>query len=787
MRALDKKLVRDIRRLWAQSLAIAAVLSVGVMIMVMAFGTQISLTETRDTYYERSRFADVWSSAQRAPKTLLPEIAAIEGVARVEARISQYAILDIPGMDDPAMGQLLSIPASGKPEMNIPVLREGRFPEAGKEKEVLLAQVFADAHGFSPGDTFSITLNGQKREVQVVGVALSPEFVYTIGPGSIMPDDERFGVMWMAEDVLAAAFNLSGAFNSVTLGVTRGTDLAPVKEDLERLLKPYGGTGPYDREQQVSNAFLDGELEQLDVMARVIPPIFLVVSAFLVNMVLGRLITLEREQIGLLKALGYSTAEIAWHYLKLSILIGAIGVLLGWAAGYALSKVMALLYIEYFKFPYLVFMQRPVVYAIGAGAGLFATMAGALFSVSRVARLSPAVAMSPPAPTRFRRGLFDRLIGILRPRQPTMMILRAIGRWPLRAAFTILGIALSAAIIVGGLFMFDSFDELIDIAFVQANRQDAILEFPIPRPESVIDDIENLPGVMIAEGALSVPARLYHEHHTRTIGIEGYREGNRLVRVFDGDARVDVNPEHGIVLAKRLADHLDVSTGDTIEVEFLQVDDTRHKVVVSGTVAQFFGLSAYMDNDKLAAMTGRSPQVMMANIVYDEAQEDALFQAVKDAPAISGITQLTEVRRGFDETIRESAGITLTVYTFLAALIAIGVVYNSARIQLSERARELASLRILGFTRGEVSYILLGELFILTIVAIPLGLWMGYGMAAAMVQSFKSDLYALPLIVTEPTYWRAALVVAGASFASALIVRRRIDRMDLVSVMKTRE
>ena len=787
MRALDKKLVRDIRRLWAQSLAIAAVLSVGVMIMVMAFGTQISLTETRDTYYERSRFADVWSSAQRAPKTLLPEIAAIEGVARVEARISQYAILDIPGMDDPAMGQLLSIPASGKPEMNIPVLREGRFPEAGKEKEVLLAQVFADAHGFSPGDTFSITLNGQKREVQVVGVALSPEFVYTIGPGSIMPDDERFGVMWMAEDVLAAAFNLSGAFNSVTLGVTRGTDLAPVKEDLERLLKPYGGTGPYDREQQVSNAFLDGELEQLDVMARVIPPIFLVVSAFLVNMVLGRLITLEREQIGLLKALGYSTAEIAWHYLKLSILIGAIGVLLGWAAGYALSKVMALLYIEYFKFPYLVFMQRPVVYAIGAGAGLFATMAGALFSVSRVARLSPAVAMSPPAPTRFRRGLFDRLIGILRPRQPTMMILRSIGRWPLRAAFTILGIALSAAIIVGGLFMFDSFDELIDIAFVQANRQDAILEFPIPRPESVIDDIENLPGVMIAEGALSVPARLYHEHHTRTIGIEGYREGNRLVRVFDGDARVDVNPEHGIVLAKRLADHLDVSTGDTIEVEFLQVDDTRHKVVVSGTVAQFFGLSAYMDNDKLAAMTGRSPQVMMANIVYDEAQEDALFQAVKDAPAISGITQLTEVRRGFDETIRESAGITLTVYTFLAALIAIGVVYNSARIQLSERARELASLRILGFTRGEVSYILLGELFILTIVAIPLGLWMGYGMAAAMVQSFKSDLYALPLIVTEPTYWRAALVVAGASFASALIVRRRIDRMDLVSVMKTRE
>ena len=369
-----------------------------------------------------------------------------------------------------------------------------------------------------------------------------------------------------------------------------------------------------------------------------------------------------------------------------------------------------------------------------------------------------------------------------------MMILRAIGRWPLRAALTTLGISLSAAIIVGGLFMFDSFDELIDLAFVQANRQDAILEFPIPRPESVIDDIENLPGVMIAEGALTVPARLYHEHYTRTIGIEGYREGNTLVRVFDGDARVDVNPEHGIVLAKRLANHLHVSTGDMIEIEFLQVDDTRHKVVVTGTVAQFFGLSAYMDNDKLAAMMGRAPQVMLANIVYDDGPGGGAVRRRSRMPRRSPASPSSpRCARGFDETIKESAGITLTVYTSLAALIAIGVVYNSARIQLSERARELASLRILGFTRGEVSYILLGELAILTLAAIPIGLWMGYGMAAAMVESFKSDLYALPLIVTDATYWRAALVVAGASLVSALIVRRRIDRMDLVSVMKTRE
>ena len=787
MRALDKKLFRDIRRLWAQSLAIALVLASGVMVMVMSFGAQRSLSETRDTYYERARFADVWSDASRAPMTLVPEIAAIEGVARVEARISEFAILDIADLDSPAMGQIISIPASGEPQMNQLILRAGRLPDAGRQDEVVVNEAFATAHGFAPGDSFGVTLNGQKREVTITGIVLSPEFIYTIGPGSIMPDDKRFGILWMAEDVLAAAFNLSGAFNSVTLGVTRGTDVDQVEDELETLLKPYGGTGPYGRKDQTSNAFLDGELQQWDMMVRVLPPIFLVITTFLVNMVLSRLVTLEREQIGLLKALGYGALEIAWHYLKLALLIGAVGVVLGWAIGYWASIGIATIYGQFFHFPYLVFLQYPAVYALSAVTGLTAAMLGAVFAVRRVVGLSPAVAMSPPAPTRFRRGLFDRLIGFFKPRQPTMMILRAIGRWPVRAAFTTLGISMSAAMIVSGLFMMDSFDELLDVAFVQVNRQDAILTFPINRPETVLEDVANLPGVMAAEGAFAAPARLYHSSRTRTIAIEGRREGNTLARVFDGGTGTEIAPEDGIVLEARLANHLDAKVGDVIEVEFLQRDDHRHKVVLTGTVQTFFGLGAYMDQDRLAAMLGQVPQVTLANVMIDEAQEDALYRAVKDAPGLSGITLMSQVRKSFDETMAESAWISVTIFTLVASLIAIGVVYNSARILLSERARELASLRILGFTRGEVSYILLGELFLLTAVAIPLGLWIGYGMAAGMVASFDSDLYSIPLIVAQKTYMRAALVVAGASLASALIVRRRIDRMDLVAVMKTRE
>ncbi len=787
MRALDKKLLRDIRRLWAQSLAIAAVLAGGVMVMVMSYGAQRSLSETRDTYYERARFADIWSDAARAPKTLIPEIAAIEGVARVEARITKFAILDIADLKEPALGQILSIPAAGEPSMNRLIIREGRLPEPGHRQEVVVNEAFALAHDFHPGDGFSITLNGQKRPVTITGVVLSPEFIYSIGPGALMPDDKRFGVMWMPEDVMAAAFNLSGAFNSVTLGVTRGTDIEQVKDDLEALLKPYGGTGPYDRKQQTSNAFLDGELKQWDMMVRVLPPIFLVITAFLVNMVLGRLITLEREQIGLLKALGYGGFEIAWHYLKLAIGIGVIGVVIGWFIGYWSSIGIAKVYGDFFHFPYLVFLQRPSIYALSAVIGLSAAMLGALLAVRRVVALSPAVAMSPPAPTRFRRGIFDRLISVFRPRQPTMMILRSIGRWPIRAAMTSLGIAMSAAMIVAGLFMVDSFDELLDVAFVQVNRQDAILTFAVPRPETVLADVENMPGVMAAEGGFSAPARLYHGPRTRTIAIEGRREGATLARVFDGDSRVEIPPGDGIVLEARLANHLDARVGDVIEVEFLQHDTIRHRVVLTGTVQTFFGLGAYMDQDKIAALMNQVPQVLVANVMIDEGQEEALFDAVKTAPAISGITLMSRVRESFDATMAESANISVVIFSMVASVIAIGVVYNSARIQLSERARELASLRILGFTKGEVSYILLGELFLIVAAAIPIGLWLGHAMAAGMVASFDSDLYSIPLIITRETYIRAAGVVAGASIASALIVRRRIDRMDLIAVMKTRE
>ncbi len=787
MHALDKKLVRDFWRLWAQSLAIALVLACGVMILVIAIGVERSLSETQSTFYERNRFADIFATATRAPNDLKREIEQISGVSIVETRIVQFAILDLEGLDEPAAARLVSLPPMGEPLLNIPSLTAGRMPDPQSSNEVIVNTTFAIANDFTAGSSFYATLNGQKRLLTITGTVLSPEFIYLIGPGAIMPDDRRFGVVWMGYDALASAFDLGGAFNDVSLRLTRDANEQMVIDELEKLLAPYGGTGPYNRSMQTSHMFLDSELSQLKAMGKSVPPLFFVISAFLVNMVLGRLITLEREQIGLFKAVGYSNAAISWHYVKLAMGIGLFGVLLGWVAGISIAYWLATYYTVFFHFPYLIYITSPDTYAISAMAGIGAAVIGAARSVLKTTRLSPAVAMSPPTPTRFKRNIFDRIGHFMGARQPVMMIIRSITRWPMRASLTTLGIALSVATMISTLFMFDSMDIMMDSAFFQANRQQVTLSLAQPQSRAVLADVENLSGVLRAEGMQTVAVRLTKGHLTKLIGVEGRDPGMDLSRVLDASDSSVVLPQQGIVLSDRLANHLDAEIGDTLDMEVLQGQRGHFEVPVTGIIEQYFGIGAYMDLDYLSTLLQRQPLVNSVNISIDENALNELYEQVKAAPNIAGIVRWDQIRQGFNDTVAESSGITTTVYAFIASLIVVGVVYNSARILLSERARELASLRILGFTQQEVSFILMGELIFLTIVAIPIGFALGAAFAKALVESFSSDMFTLPFYISRGTYGFAGLVAFTASAASALLVRRRVNRLDLVAVMKTRE
>lgn len=787
MRALEKKLFRDFLRLWAQGLAIALVLASGVSIFLLSFGMFTALTDTRDAYYERNRFADIFATLRRAPKSLEPEIAAIEGVYAVQTRVVGSAVLDLPGQVASAVGQFISLPSAGLPRLNVPLLRSGRFPDPQATGEVMVNEPFATANGYLPGDVIHANLNGQKRPLTITGTALSPEYIYTIGPGDMMPDNKGFGIMWMPEPTLAAAFDMDGAFNDVSLKLSRGANADEVIDALDDLLDPYGAQGAHDRALQTSNAFIDGELKQLQSMAYVLPPVFFGITVFLVNMVIGRIVALERSEIGLLKAIGYSDVEVSLHYLYLAGLIATVGVAAGFALGTWFARGLALLYANFFNFPYLIFSVSLNVYLIAGGLGMATAAVGAIQSALSAARLPPAVAMSPPAPPNYSQTFLDRLLALLRLAQPTMMIARNIIRWPLRAGLTALGLALAVAVLVASTFFEDALQEMIDAAFYKSNRQDAMLILTNEVPASAMEEIRRLPGVLQVEGVQFHGAVLRNGHLQKRVAIEGRPATADLSRIVDRNGRVVAAPTEGVLLSERLAGQLQVGPGDVITVEFLTGRRETQRIPVAGIVTQYIGLAAYMEIGTLDRLMRQAPRIGMANLSLDAAQQDDFHAAVKKLPGLAGTVMLGDTLVAFQETIEQNITISTLIYMAIAVLITVGVTYNSARIQLSERARDLASLRILGFTRGEVSYILIGETALLALLAQPLGWLLGTALAAAMVAGFESDLYSIPLVLNRGTFAWASSVVLIAAAVSALLVRRRLDRLDLIQVMKTRE
>lgn len=785
MGMLDRKLVRDLVRMWAQTVAIALVMASGVATFVMASGAYRSLYETRQAYYQRYDFADIFAQVKRAPLSVRERLTEIPGVAAVETRISQLALLDVEGLAEPATARVLSVPDLRPPALDRVHLREGRLPSWERPDEVTVNEAFAQAHKMQPGATFKALLNGRKRTLTVVGLALSPEFIYALGPGDLMPDDRRFAVIWMSEKALAALFDLDGAFNDVALKLVPGTPDAQVIKVVDDRLARYGGSGAIARKDQLSHAFLDAELRQLDALRRVMPPIFLLVSAFLINMTLSRMITLEREQIGLLKALGYGQLTIAMHYVKLVLLITLVGIAIGFVAGTWIGQGLTRLYQEFFHFPFLIFRHDADIYAIAALVTAASAVAGAVKAVWSVLGLAPAIAMQPPAPPRYvKSGSWDRVVAGFS--QLSVMSLRHMGRKPLRAATTCLGIAMSVALLVTAWLSFDSVDLMIDVAFFRTDRQHATLTFTQEKGPQALQAVARLPGVLRAEPFRAVSVEIANGAARRQLSIMGKPREMDLSRVLDRNFDPVTLPPQGLVVNERVAEILKIARGDLVEVKILEGRRETHFVPVADVIKGYFGLTAYMDIAALDALM-YGPRLTGVHIAYDIGRQNDLFAAIKSTPTIGSIGLQRNALKRFRETLAQNITYSVTVYVTLAVVIAFGVVYNSARIQLSEHARELASLRVLGFTKAEVSRVLLTELVILTLIAMPLGWLLGYGFGWLLIQAFSSDLYRVPFTIARATYAKASLVVLLAAAASALIVRRRVDNLDLIAVLKTRD
>jgi putative ABC transport system permease protein len=785
--ALNRKLLRDLWAMRGQAVAIALVIAAGMSMFVMYLSNFDSLRRTQQAFYDRTRFADVFASLKRAPARLADRIAAIPGVAQVETRVAADVVLDVPGLQEPASARLVSVPAAHRPALNDLYVRAGRWVDPVRPDEVLASEAFVRAHGFAMGDHIWAVINGRRRRLTIVGAALSPEYVYSLRPGEIIPDDRRFGVLWMERRALASAFDMEGGFNDVVLALDRGTSPEAVIAQLDRLLAPYGGRGAVPRALQLSHWMLDSELRQLQNFGLVIPLIFLLVAAFVLNVALTRALALQRSQIAALKALGYSNRELSWHYLKMALLMAVLGVAAGVAAGGWLGSAMITLYNEYFRFPVLLY-RLSVGLVLGAAAlGLGSAALGAITTVRRAVRVPPAEAMRPEPPARYRPSVLERPAVRRHLTLATRMVLRNLERQPFRAAASVLGIAFAGAILLVGFVFVDAMEQLVDTQFFVMQREDVTVTFVEPRSPAAAYALARLPGVIAVEPVRSVPARLRAGPRDRTVAVTGMPVDAVLRRIVDRRGRASPVTPEGLLLSATLAHVLDVAPGDRITLEVLEGGRPIREVPVAGLVEDTLGLSAYMALDALHRLMRESAVLSGAALRIDSAQEEALAARLKALPAVAGVAFKRATVESFQETLAANMNLMITFNVLFAGIIACGVVYNAARVSLSERSRELASLRVLGFTRGEISLVLLEELALLTWAALPVGALLGYGLAVLIVASLESEVYRFPLVVTSQAVAWSALIVVGASILSGLIVRRRLDRLDLVGVLKSQE
>lgn len=785
---LDRKLLRDLGKMKGQVFAVSLVMACGLAMMIMTRSLIMTLETTRETYYQKYAMADIFATLKRAPLAVADQLATLPGVATVETRVAVEVTLDLPGLSEPATGHIISLPEDGGPQkLNRLFLRTGRFPHTDERREVVLGESFADANGLKTGDSLVAVINGRRETLKICGIGLSPEYVFEARLGETLPNHKRFSVIWMNYRALAVAYDLDGAFNDVCIDLAPGAEPGPVIGEMDRVLAPYGAGGAFTRKEQASAQRLDDELRVLHSLSIAYPLIFLSVAAFMVNAVLARIVRLQREQIAQMKALGYSSWQVGGHFLKFVLVIGLLGTVIGGLGGRLLGAVLVNMYTLFFRFPSLVFKMDYSALGLALGVCLGASVLGVLTVVWQAVKLPPAEAMRPEPPADFKPSLLER-IGLTCWFSPTFrMALRNIERRPWQAVFTCCGLALATGLMVLPGAMSDSIDYLLTFQWNSQQRQDVTVFLTEPTGGRGFHDLEHLPGVICAEPIRSVQARLTYGQHHRKLSVTGIAPGANLNRLLDEKSHPITMPEDGLLMSKKLAEVIGAQIGDEVEVAVLEGRRPVLHIPIRGLVTDFAGVAAYMDISTLRRLMMEGDTVNGAYLTLDHQRWAEFMRSLKDTPRAAVVMVKRDQLNAFRDTTGQSIGIIRKLYFVLATIVAFGVVYNSARIALSERSRELATLRVVGFSLAEVRGVLVGELAILVLAALPAGLLFGRALALFIISSFSTETVRLPIVINTATYSIATMVVLTASVLSFALVGRMIAKLDMVGVLKARD
>ena len=782
MRVLWRKLSRELWQRKGSLLALVAIVTIGEGCLTGLACTYFDMDLARERFYRENRLAHFSVEFKRAPLAVVDELRGLPNVAQLEARITLPVRVEWQG--DLLSGTIHSLPARHQPLNNGLTLTQGGWFD-GDSPQTILNEAFGRAHGLGPGSRLRVLLQGQEQGLAVVGRARSPEYVYVISPGSgVVPDPGRTPVLYAPFGYLQQQGDLEGACNQVLGTVVERRQLHNTLTLLQEHLQPYGLLQATVDSEQSSVQVLAGELQGLKVSSTMLPAICLAVAALVLNVVLGRMVAQQRVVIGTLRAVGYTSWQVARHYLTVGLCIGGAGAFCGLAMGVWLQRVMVDLYATFYELPSIQVGFYPQLLALGLAICLGFACLGSLGGVRSVLRLEPAESMRPAPPEIGGSVLLERWGWLWRRLSfSSKMVVRTLLRNPFRCLVTAFGSAMATALMVEAFCLGDSIKFLNDYEFRRTSHQDVTVSLREPRHWQSLGELAGLKGVEAVEGQLNVACDMSLGSRSRRVSLTGLVAGAQLYTPLDQRGHPVRPPDQGLVLSTRAASVLHARVGDVVRVRPLVGERRENDCLVTQIVDTYLGMGAYCDLDYLSRLIGEERAASSVLL----RTSGPLESQMGPRPWIVGLNWRLASYVKMRATLDQSLGTSLGILSTFAALLSFGSVLNLALVSLSERSREVGTFRVLGLTPPEVARIFVMESYLLNGLGILAGLPLGALLVNAITRNYDTDFFRFPTLV--PPHRVGLTVVLMLLFISLaqLVVLRMVRGWPWLEALKVRE
>nr|WP_312289472.1 FtsX-like permease family protein [Clostridium chromiireducens] len=787
MKILFRNLLRDLKKSKGQFISILIIVILGVAFYTSLNSVFKNLSNSSTQYYEEYRLADIWVDLYKAPASAKDKIESLPYVKMSTERIINDASISL--SEENATLRFITLPDAKREIVNDIVIKSGRYFSEEDNNQCILDEDFLKANNLNLGEYIYPVINGNKVKLKIVGSAKSPEFVYTLKDSSeIMVDNKKFGIIYIKQSFGEAIFDSKGFINNISINLSNGTSIETAKDDIRKILKNYGVKSVMDRDEQISSKMISEEIKQLKSTGGSFPIVFFLVSSIIIYIMMGRMVENQRVQIGVLKALGFTNVQVLTYYMSFSMIIAVIGSLIGSVVGTYMGVGLTKMYNQYFSLP----LSEIRIYGEFVIPAFVLTLAFSLFagynSCKVIFKIMPSEAMREKSPEVGKKILFEKIEFIWSNISNLgKIILRNLFRYKRRALLTSLGIIFSSALLLVALSMSDSMNFMIEEQYGNIQNYDIKVKFPKIMSVEELSSIKNIEHVTELEPVLETGVEISNGWRSKDVGFTALIEEPQIYRVEDTSGNKINLPNNGILISEKLANVLGVKVNDKVNIKFFFPGKEKREAVVKGIIVQYIGLSAYTSMDGLNNMLGEGMIASSAVLKLDNSKfENEVENKLKDMPGITSVESKSDSLNALLKNMgamKSSVGAMIV----LAAILLIAVLYNIATINIFERQRELATLKVLGFTNNEIKKLIFNENYIISTFGIIIGLPFGKWLGSAMMANSSTDSYSIPYVVEFRSYIITVILTLIFTLVTNLMLMRKIKSIDMLEVLKNKE